>query len=577
MMQRLLLFAISACWFMKSFAGDTLEVDRLPRNYFRHPLFIAAETSGSFGEVRRLHFHTGIDFKTQQREGLQVLAAADGWISRILVSGAGYGNALYITHPNGYTTVYGHLQGFAPEVQAWVRKEQFARKQSLVDISVRQGELLVRQGEVIALSGNSGGSGGPHLHFEIRDSRERILNPALMGCGFPDNDPPRFHAIKIYPADDRRHHGTGISFGVKKTTSGYIVPDTIRINTLSVAMATGCTDWVNQQQDAIGLWDLQMLVDDSLYYRFTANRFSFDEKRCVCAHSDYPVFMKENRRVLHKCFVESGNHATELYPARTHEGIISLTKGKIHRVVIIASDISDNRSELILHLRYDSLATAFPAGGKTGGEENWLRRNRLNEIKLPGMRLQVPGDILFHDMPIKTQHIKAAGGKKLSDGYHIGEETQLFDKEAELLIIPVAVKETLRKKLLIVQQDAKGNISARKSSIQGNYIRAGIRELGYYYVTIDTSPPELKPLSFSPGKPLNQRVDISFRVRDALSGIQDMTLWVDDEWSVYSYDAKSDKLWYSPPTDWPKGRHKLRLRVTDEKQNETTATWFIYW
>lgn len=571
----LLVFSVSLL--MNSFAGDTLDVGRLPRNYFRHPLHIAAETSGSFGEVRRLHFHTGIDFKTQQREGLEVLAAADGWISRILVSGGGYGNALYVSHPNGYTTVYGHLQAFAPELKDWVRKEQFARKQSLLDISVSRGELLVRQGEVIALSGNSGGSGGPHLHFEIRDAQERILNPALMGCGFPDSDPPRFSAVKIYPADERRHRGSGIQLAVKKTWAGYIVTDTISVNTLSVAVATACSDWVNKQQDDIGLWDLQLLKDDSLYYRFTANRFAFDEKRCVCAHSDYPVFMKENRRVVHKCFVEDGNHATGLYSVRINEGIIPLTKGKIHRLVIIASDISGNRSELVFHMRYDSLAAVFPAESKPTAEESWLRRNRTNEIKLPGMNLRIPGDILFHDMPVKTQRIKSAGGKQLSDGYRVGEETQLFDREAELLIAPVAVSERLRKKLLIVQRDTQGNITARKSSVQGDFIRAGIRELGYFYVTIDTTPPEMKPLSFSPGKALTQREEIAFRVKDALSGIQDMTLWVDDEWAIFSYDAKSDKLWFSPPADWTKGKHKLRLHATDEKQNETTATWFIHW
>ena len=152
-----------------------------PQNYFANPLEVPLVLSGSFAELRSNHFHSGLDIKTQQREGLKVLASADGFVSRIKIAHFGYGKALYITHPNGYTTVYGHLQKFSPEIEAYIKKQQYEKESFEVELFPSAETLIVTKGNLVAYSGNTGGSGGPHLHFEIRDKEERPMNPMLFG------------------------------------------------------------------------------------------------------------------------------------------------------------------------------------------------------------------------------------------------------------------------------------------------------------------------------------------------------------------------------------------------------------
>src|SRR5699024_1283539 len=177
----------------------------LPQDYFQSPLRIPLYLAGNFGELRANHFHSGLDIKTKQRTGLDVLAAADGYVSRIKVSWYGYGRALYIQHPNGYTTVYGHLKDFAPKIRKYIRKQQYAQESYTIQLFPEKGDLPVKQGEVIALSGESGGAGGPHLHFEIRDSQQRPMNPLAFGISIKDHRPPAIQGLYVYPSGKLAH------------------------------------------------------------------------------------------------------------------------------------------------------------------------------------------------------------------------------------------------------------------------------------------------------------------------------------------------------------------------------------
>src|SRR5690606_3165594 len=176
-----------------------------PEEYFASPLDVDLVLSGTFGELRSNHFHSGLDIKTQQREGLNILASATGYVSRINVATYGYGKALYIQHPNGYTTVYGHLQKFSPEIEAYIKKQQYAKESYEVEIYPEAGVLPVNQGDLVAFSGNTGGSGGPHLHFEIRDGSQRPMNPKLFGISVKDTQPPTITSLYAYPLGEEAH------------------------------------------------------------------------------------------------------------------------------------------------------------------------------------------------------------------------------------------------------------------------------------------------------------------------------------------------------------------------------------
>ena len=195
MWEKVILFVFLSCF------GIANSQNIYPNDYFVNPLKVPLVLSGTFGELRSNHFHAGIDIKTQQREGLHVVASANGYVSRINVDLWGYGNAIYITHPNGYTTVYGHLQKFSPTIEKYVKKHQYKKERFTIRLYPKSSELIVKKGETIALSGNSGSSGGPHLHFEIRDVKANILNPMLFGIKLPDHKKPTIQSAFTYTKD----------------------------------------------------------------------------------------------------------------------------------------------------------------------------------------------------------------------------------------------------------------------------------------------------------------------------------------------------------------------------------------
>ena len=176
-----------------------------PQNYFMSPLDITLVLSGSFAELRSNHFHSGLDIKTKGKVGFKTYASAEGYVSRIKISRYGYGKALYITHPNGYTTVYAHLQKFAPKIEAYVKKQQYKKETFELELFPKAEELKISSKEVIAYTGNTGGSGGPHLHFEIIDQQERPINPMLFGFDIKDTTKPVVHELYGYPLSEGSH------------------------------------------------------------------------------------------------------------------------------------------------------------------------------------------------------------------------------------------------------------------------------------------------------------------------------------------------------------------------------------
>jgi murein DD-endopeptidase MepM/ murein hydrolase activator NlpD len=198
----------------------------LPQNYFRSPIDTAILLAGNFGELRPNHFHAGIDIKTNNREGMPVHAAAEGFVSRIKISSFGYGKVIYVTHPNGFVTVYGHLRSFNDTIGTYIKRQQYAQKTFEIEVFPKSTEFPVKKGEVIAFSGNTGNSGGPHIHFEIRDEKsEKAINPLLFGLPVTDNKKPQVTRVKIYPGDaDGLINGVNkeMEFRVKITKQGYL-------------------------------------------------------------------------------------------------------------------------------------------------------------------------------------------------------------------------------------------------------------------------------------------------------------------------------------------------------------------
>ena len=264
-----------------------------PKDYFRKPLDIPLILSGTFGELRSNHFHSGLDIKTQKRTGLKILASAEGYVSRIKISHWGYGKALYITHPNGYTTVYGHLKKFSPEIEEYVKKRQYEKESFVIQLFPKSDELKVEKGELIAFSGNSGSSGGPHLHYEIRDANAKPINPMYFGIDIADTKKPEVRAGVVYSFGDTSHVNQSNSIKnlvLKKQTDGSLLANKITAYG-TIGFGINAIDRQDGALNHNGIFDLEMKVNGTTVYHHSVNTFSFSESRYINSLVDFWSFL----------------------------------------------------------------------------------------------------------------------------------------------------------------------------------------------------------------------------------------------------------------------------------------------
>lgn len=323
-----------------------------PTDYFINPLEIPLVLSGTFGELRSNHFHAGLDIKTQGREGLNVVSAADGYVSRINVSQWGYGKALYITHPNGYTTVYGHLKKFSPAIEAFVKKAQYQKESFIIRLYPKSTELKVRKGEIIALSGNSGSSGGPHLHYEIRDVKANILNPMMFGMEIPDHKRPSIQSAFAYSKNDKaqvNHSNKVVNLYLKRTNSGNLLANTIYAHG-EIGFGINAFDRLDAAINQNGLYELEMSVNGEQLFVFRADKFSFAESRYINTYLDYERYIRLKQRVQ-KCFIELPQSKLNLYKKLSNHGFVNVKDSLDYQVEITAKDFEGNKTKLTIPIR----------------------------------------------------------------------------------------------------------------------------------------------------------------------------------------------------------------------------------
>ena len=304
-----------------------------PKDYFRSPLDIPLQLSGNFGELRPNHIHSGFDFKTQQKEGLNVFAAADGYVSRIKISQSGYGKAIYITHPNGYTTVYGHLKCAVGEIEKYIKKEQYKKQTYEIELLLNPEYLPIKKGEIIALSGNTGGSDGPHLHFEIRDTQsEKIINPMFFGFDavLTDTKAPSVSSLLVYPMDENaivNESKRPISVSLSQQEDGsYLAENVLATGKIGFGITT--IDFDNVSWNANGIYKVQTFLNGKEYFGYQFDTFAFDETRYVNALIDYAKYKTQGQRVQ-RLFMKNP-FPLSLIQTSEENGLLGYLKGHLH-------------------------------------------------------------------------------------------------------------------------------------------------------------------------------------------------------------------------------------------------------
>lgn len=540
------------------------------QDHFRSPLDIKIYLSGNFGELRADHFHSGIDIKTQGVIGKKVLASADGYISRIKIETGGYGKTLYLTHPGGYTTVYAHLDRFIPEVDQFVKEMQYQEKKHAMDIFPSKNKFHVKQGELIAYSGNSGYSFGPHLHFEIRDAtNQHPMNALLFGLKIDDDLPPRIFSICIYPMDEQsyiNHSNEKQIIPVKYVNGSYQITNNqiIRL-TGRIGFGIEAYDYLDGSPSRCGLYTLEVLIDSIRYYSMRMDEFSFSNSRYVNSLLDYEEKQKSNKNIQ-KAFIDPNNHLS-IYEVAINSGVTEFLDDDIHTITFILKDAYLNATNFVFQVQGQSVNQV--SNRKVNNDFLQLMPwETVNTFERDDIRLIIPEKALYNDL--KYTYSKST----IPDGFfsilhHIHNIYTPLHLPAELYLKPIDLPDSLQDKAVVVSSDREGKWQYSGGEWANGFVKTKILQFGEYSITLDTTPPQITPLNLIGSLDMKDKTSLQFRIEDDLSGIQSYEGYVDNEWALFEYDAKNNIVFYifDPERIAREQNHELELYIVDNKDN----------
>ncbi len=548
-----------------------LKSQEYPQNYFRSPLDIPLVLSGNFGELRSNHFHAGLDIKTQGVEGKKVYAVADGFVSRIKVSPYGYGNAIYITHPNGYTSVYGHLKKYSDRITEYVKAEQYKKESFAIQLFPPPFKFQVKKGELIAYSGNTGGSGGPHLHFEIRDTKsEHTINPLFFGFDIKDAIKPQVLSIALYPLDkDASVNGAN---KMKEFTAvgsnGYYklkYDNPILVNG-KIGVGIMAVDRMDFTSNKYGIYKISLEFDDDLIFEQEIDEFAFHEGRYINAHIDYPSYAKYRRR-YQRSYVLAGNKL-RFYNEVKNSGIVEFNDKEKHQFTYTLLDLNGNKSKLDFEVQANSDIIAKSESTIGQKKIRFFPHTEENTFLEDEILLKLPRGVLYEDIYFEYR-VEEKNNKTISDIYWLHNPYTPLHSYTHLSIKGIDVPLRLRDKALIVSTTDGNSFYAEGGNWNGENISVRTRSFGGYAIAIDTINPKIDPINIYPGAKMNSKWSITIKISDNLSGIENYNGTIDDKWILMEYDAKNDLLTYYFDDLISSGKHHFKLVVTDKVGNKT--------
>lgn len=538
---------------------------QIPEDYFKIPLKIPIALSGTFGELRSNHFHSGLDIKTQGREGIDIHAAAEGYVSRIKISSFGYGKALYIQHPNGYTTVYAHLKKFAPKIEAYVKAQQYKQEKYTIELFPSKQELPITTEEVIALSGNSGGSGGPHLHFEIRDAQQRPMNPMLFGINIKDTHKPLVNTAWLYPLDQETLiNGSNKPYRLKLSTQ----PDgTLKASPVKACGTVGIAVSSVDQQDAAnnknGYYKIESSVNGSKNFELEMKRFAFSETRYINRMIDYSYF-KKNRSRITKLFIEP-NNPLSIY--KDGNGYITIQDSLSYNCAITVKDFKGNTKKLLI-----------PITGENKNKQETQLNQAYNhyaytsvpfEFSNPFVSIAIPKGALYDDTPLNIKELP-------NNCIQIHENTVPLHKYMSLSFslanTPLPNQSYIGK---FYEDPTKPSyVGAKKTA---NRITARTRDFGSFGVFTDTKKPIVKAINFGNNKWISNNKTLRVWIHDKETGIKNFKATINGKFALMEYDYKKKLLiHYLDDGIYTSGKNDLKIYVEDNVGNNTIFETTFY-
>jgi Peptidase family M23 len=581
---------LSLCSFSKPYF---VVENNYPRDFFASPVNHSIEVTGTFGELRPNHFHGGIDIRPD-RSGVSepIFASADGYISRIAVSAYGYGKMLQITHANGYTTLYGHLDDFSSDLNEYAKANQYANESFEVSLTPNVGSFFVKKGQQIGIMGNTGGSQGTHLHFEIREtSTGKGLNPLLFGFNVPDDKSPKFYEMKIYSLDNEhnmvssreinlRPKGKTTKIKVKKgkktkyktiytpppAGSPYTIEsDTIDVNADNIGLAIKTFDTANWSDNTNGVYELSLYQDENLVYNFNVEKIDFEETRYINAHIDYRE-KSSGGGYFNRCYRLPGNQLSA-YTNLQNDGVLTLYPQQISEVMIVAKDANLNPDTLTFYLRRGNATV-------TSTERSFAKKmsyNADNQFDSNGFSASFPYGCFYETFNLSFDQSTSSNNLVFSPLYRLHQSATPVHSSFEVKIQPnKPIPDSLQGKLFIGFKENDGDISFCGNTWQGDFLVGKNNVFGTYMMMADTTAPSIKAVRFSENMQNESRM--SFRVSDNIKTGKNGLRWrasVDNQWILLENDVKSPTLTHHFDGRIASGEHELVIEAEDKCGNKT--------
>lgn len=545
----------------------TSKAQNYPQNYFRNPLNIPMQLVANFGELRANHWHMGLDIRTQQKENLPVHAAAEGYIARVKIEPGGFGRAIYINHPNGYTTLYAHLNNFLPKLEQYVKAEQYRLESWAVELIIPENLFPVSKGSFIAYSGNTGGSQGPHVHFEIRDtSTEECLNPLLFGFPIADAVPPTISRLAMYDRKRSFYQQSPQIIPIKKAGNFYTLTaasNLIKVGSDKISFTIGATDRFSNSTNPNGIYSGRILMDNIPQSEFILDKISYNETRYLNAHIDYR-YKFYGGAYLQNLSPLPGDRS-KIYTTSEEGGVLQLKDNEIHKVRIEIKDTKGNLSVLQFSVQYEPNLTT-----PVNYNAHKLLPKNVNVFESEAFEVFTSEYAIYDTVNISHTISEGAAANSIS-------LLNIFCSAA----IPTHDSVTIRIKPNIdIAEENKGKIIIKsvagtrtvveKASWQQEWLAAKFRQFGSFQAFIDNVPPTIN----TPPTDLTRATRIVFSPRDNFKSIKSFRAEVDGQWLRFTNDKGLSHI-YRFDEKFPRGEHELKVIIEDEAGNITSKSWRV--
>ncbi|SIT17455.1 Peptidase family M23 [Chryseobacterium ureilyticum] len=533
-----------------------------PQNYFRNPLNIPMQLAANFGAVRTNHFHMGLDLRTNSQENLSVLAAAEGYVSRVKVERYGFGNAIYITHPNGYTTVYAHLNKYYDKLDEYVKEKQYKDEKWEQDITFQAGQFPVTKGQLIALSGNTGGSAGPHLHFEIRDTKtEECLNPLLFGFAIPDSVAPIISGLYWYDRRFSTYEPGANGITVKKVGNTYTA-DVVKVNSPMISFGIKAVDKANQGFN-LGIYKAELLMDGKLIYGFSIDKVSYDDTRYLNGCIDYTKFIRDKTAIQHLSTLPGMK--LQNYSNANMSGIINLQDQDIHTIEIILKDVKGNTSRLTTKVQLNTAGEKISQTAKTG------LPNEGKTITTENAEINLSKNALYDAVNFNMYEKSDGDANVVSNAIVLNSPYIPVHDNYTLKIKPNRKLTKEEKDKVVMSLNYGSDTNVIKAKWNGDQAEGQFNRLGTVKLILDNSLPSVSP-GWKEGAAINSSI-LRLKGISKVGDIVEFRAELDGKWLRFAR-AKDDFI-YTFDEKCPKGSgsHTLKVVTTNTAGNTNTQTF----